>query len=630
MHEQSNYRKDIDGLRAVAVISVVIFHAFPSAIQGGFIGVDIFFVISGFLITGILLDSLNNAKFDLLDFYRRRIRRIFPALTLVFAITLLVGALVLLPSEFALLGKHVARGSIFTSNFVLLNESGYFDTLAESKPLLHLWSLAIEEQFYIAWPILLYLAHKARLRIIYVTLALLVLSFAFGLWQINDNAAKAYFLPHSRFWELLVGASLAAAARENLNSGFMPSSKIQDCLSLAGLCFIVTGLFFISSSSKFPGWIALLPTLGTAFLIASGQHAIVNRSILSNKFAVHIGLISFPLYLWHWPLLSFLRIGFGETPSTAYRMGAVVLAVLLSFLTYNFVEKKIRPLRGSISATVLLITILTFGFLGKWISHEKGFPSRQVDGQIALSGELNHDAFFEYFAKNYHPIPNEKLCADALKGNDHLRCYRSKSDEKISMAIIGDSHGEHIFPAIAKKFNEENVAYFVRDGTPLYDSPSFEPIFEAAASNEAIETIVLATYWNFRIKQLGSVDTFFEKLLITVKRLQNSGKKVIVIYGLPDFEFDPTICKHSRPFFNTSTCSESANRNLQNTNNIQDALSDLQKKLQQPVVLFNLHNYFCDDHLCKMESSGQLLFRDRNHLTIEGSLFIGEQLSAGQ
>lgn len=370
------YRSDIDGLRAVAVTSVVLFHAFPEILPGGFTGVDVFFVISGFLISTILYSNLEAGRFSMLDFYGRRIRRIFPALILVMAACYALGWFVLLPDEYAQLGKHMAGGAGFVQNFVLWSESGYFDNAAETKPLLHLWSLGIEEQFYIVWPILLWIAYRLKLNLLSITIVIAIVSFVLNIRGINvtKDLTATFYSPQTRFWELLIGATaayltlypsvkfktLCAQVLTGLNKLFQTIIWSKDKLksmsapgadavkqhangySIAGLVLLLVGMALINKHRAFPGWWALLPTVGAVLLIIAGPQGIINRTLLSNKLMVGIGLISYPLYLWHWAILSFLRIMQGEVPLWWQRAIAVLLAVILSILTYRFVEKPIR------------------------------------------------------------------------------------------------------------------------------------------------------------------------------------------------------------------------------------------------------------------------------------------------
>ena len=276
------YRPDIDGLRALAVLSVVAFHAFPNLIGGGFVGVDIFFVISGFLITTIILENLESRSFSFIEFYSRRIRRIFPALFLVLLTCYAFGWFALYASEYKQLGEHIAAGAGFLQNFVLWSESGYFDNSSDTKPLIHLWSLAIEEQFYIFWPLMLWAAFKKKFNLLKVVLLILTISFATNILTIGSNPIAAFYSPLSRFWELLIGSVWAyiTLSKEGVTNKFIVT--YSNALSVTGLFLIALAICVLNKKSAFPGWWALLPTFGAVFLIAAGKEAWVNKKIFSN------------------------------------------------------------------------------------------------------------------------------------------------------------------------------------------------------------------------------------------------------------------------------------------------------------------------------------------------------------
>lgn len=310
------YRADIDGLRALAILLVVIYHAFPKLLSGGFIGVDVFFVISGFLISTIIYEHLETNDFSFLDFYLRRIRRIFPALLVVLIACFALGWFSLLADEYKQLGKHIAGGAGFISNLVLWNESGYFDKASHSKPLLHLWSLGVEEQFYFLWPIIIFAVWRYKINLLAVAISIFVISFALNIYQIYylDNLANTFYLPHTRFWELMAGAILA---KYSLNQNMRPQNNWS---SFIGLILILIGVATVNDQSLFPGYWALLPVIGAVLIINAGPKAWVNRMIFSNPILVWIGLISFPLYLWHWPVLVFARITANGAPGHGLKL----------------------------------------------------------------------------------------------------------------------------------------------------------------------------------------------------------------------------------------------------------------------------------------------------------------------
>ena len=369
------YRPDIDGLRAVAVLSVVAFHAFPSWMKGGFIGVDIFFVISGFLISTIIFENLDRGTFSFSEFYARRIRRIFPALILVLTACLVFGWLVLIPDELNQLGKHTLAGAGFVSNFVLWSEAGYFDNSAESKPLLHLWSLGIEEQFYIVWPFVLWLGWKRNFNLLALTTAFAIFSFYLNVKEVKQDALAAFYSPQTRFWELLSGSILAwltlykkdyfSKLKLNIDrwlagavfqdKGRVVENTLPNIMAFVGCLLLAYGFLVIHKTVNFPAKLAVIPVFGAVLVILAGPKSWINRRILSNKILVWFGLVSFPLYLWHWPLLSFARIIENDMPSRSIRISAVAVSILLAWITVRFFEKPFRS--GDHRVGLKLITL---------------------------------------------------------------------------------------------------------------------------------------------------------------------------------------------------------------------------------------------------------------------------------
>src|SRR6202022_379874 len=296
------YRPDIDGLRAIAVMLVVNFHAFPEAMPGGFCGGDIFFVISGFLITGILLRELDQKRFSLLAFYNRRIRRIFPALIVVLGTTLVLGWLWMLPAAYAQLSADVFASAAFFSNIAFLLQSGYFDIESGKKPLLHLWSLGIEEQFYLFWPLILMLVARLRRSILGAASIIGIGSFVLNAALIGSNPVATFYLPFTRAWELLAGAVLVSGWSQINQTGAASNWR-----AAVGLALIAVAASVLDTTRAFPGWWAVLPVGGAALLL-SAPGAWICRTVLASRPLVWIGLISYPLYLWHWPLLVFFGL----------------------------------------------------------------------------------------------------------------------------------------------------------------------------------------------------------------------------------------------------------------------------------------------------------------------------------
>lgn len=364
MRRTLNYRPDIDGLRAVSILLVVGYHAYPSLLPGGFVGVDVFFVISGFLITQILLAQEHAGRSSIADFYARRVRRIFPALITVLAVTYAIGWFILLPDQFGLLGKNIAASVLFASNLFQLGQTEYFAPDAAENPLLHLWSLGVEEQFYIFWPLTLLLLARSSHRRGWLA-AVIIASFVTYLLTAINHKDWAFYSPVTRAWELLVGCLLAEAK--------FVRSKSSNLLSVAGLAAIVGSALFLDRSRSFPGAYAALPVVGAALIIASPNSAL-NLAALSSRVMVWIGLISYPLYLWHWPLLSYLDILRNGDPTVLEILAAVLVSVILSALTFRYVELPLRQ-RATV-APRLAFGLASIGVVGIVTIAGSGFEAR--------------------------------------------------------------------------------------------------------------------------------------------------------------------------------------------------------------------------------------------------------------
>ncbi len=434
------YRPEIDGLRAIAVMLVVIFHAAPELAPGGYVGVDIFFVISGFLITGIIWEALEANEFSLGWFYSRRVKRIFPALFLVLLFVCVVGWFMLLPDEYERLGKHIAGGAAFISNLLLWKESGYFDVVAETKPLLHLWSLGIEEQFYIVWPLGLYVLHRLRLNLYPALLVVIILSFALNLHQVGNDPVSAFYSPFARFWELALGGLLACYGMRHADP--FGSSALAEAKAWFGLLLIACAVVLLKKDSQFPGWWALMPTLGAVLLISAGSHTWICRNVLSLRGMVFVGLISYPLYLWHWPLLVFFRIHESGHPSAAIRLLAVLSSIVLAWLTFRFVEKPIRfgVGRDSGRRVALVCTPLALALVGGiGIYANTGFASR-FPNEIQALANFKYDPSIPYrvrscFLVATQPASSFGVCTDG-----------PKSAKQETMLLWGDSYAAALYP----------------------------------------------------------------------------------------------------------------------------------------------------------------------------------------
>lgn len=547
------YRPDIDGLRAIAVLLVVAHHAFPPLLPGGFIGVDLFFVISGFLISSIIFQNLQRGTFSFLDFYKRRVKRIFPALSLVLIASFVYGWFVLLPSELKQLGKHMAAGAAFVSNFAFWNESGYFDGGSKHKPLLHLWSLGVEEQYYIFWPLIVLFVWKKKFNLLKVCLMLFIVSFLINIVTVKTNSVAAFYSPASRFWELLIGSVLAYMKMHHLSwaqgvqthlAKFRSASPLSTAydgervLNTAlnnwsagiGALLLLIGVVLIDPDRRFPGSWALFPTLAAYLLITAGPQAWFNRVVLSNRLLVWVGLISFPLYLWHWPLLVFAEIHEGQTPSAAIRLAMIAGSIVLAWLTYRLVERPLRFGKDRRSVPLALCGILLgIALVGGYTYARDGFDFRFPKIIRALTN--NKVDMFEGW----------RLDACILQQDRPAKDFSDSCVDKNKRPLVflwGDSHAAALYPGFKKLQESGTVSFGIaqRNGAvcpPLLNDvrPWCKDInddsFRLIKSLKP-DVVVLYAFWPHELYDLNKMDA-------TVAELKKAGIPKIIIMGPTPF-----------------------------------------------------------------------------------------------
>jgi len=655
------YRPDIDGLRAVAVLSVVAFHAFPAWMKGGFIGVDVFFVISGFLISTIIFENLDRGTFSFAEFYARRIKRIFPAVLLVLIASFAFGWFALLADEYKQLGKHIAAGAGFVSNLVLWSEAGYFDNSAETKPLLHLWSLGIEEQFYIVWPFVLWFALKRKFNLLTLTVIVALISFSLNLKGIKQDSVATFYSPQTRFWELLSGSLLAWFAiykkgafhaytlkidgwlsnvifREPVEADGM---TLSNAISFFGSLLLMFGFWRITKDVSFPGKWAVIPILGAILIILAGPKAWINRKILSNKIAVWFGLISFPLYLWHWPLLSFVRIVESEVPNHTIRISAVVLSIFLAWLTYKFVERPIRlGGRKIFKVTLLVILMALIGYVGYNAYSREGLKFRSV-----VIAQKENSIAFEWPADRN----KNEACLRELGSLKSSYCVAS-DDYPLRIALIGDSHANAIFEFLKKYFSERGsgVIQLGQGGCPPFlnverDQENCPLIMNDTVSyierNSNITDVYITgrfaatlsgvdfggdtpvNFYSIKSLEMPNVkerDKIFNTgLRSIVDRLTKANKRVTILLDLPELNFDPKSCLKSSL---TNQCRINKNLVMERQSPYREIVLKVASDFNSKVV--DLMNAFCDANYCYAKQNGKILYRDHHHLGVWGTEYL--------
>jgi peptidoglycan/LPS O-acetylase OafA/YrhL len=443
---RARYRPDIDGLRAIAILPVVLFHAGIPGFTGGFVGVDVFFVISGYLMASLIAGEIDEGNFSLLRFYERRIRRIFPALFAMMAVCSVVAWIVMMPVELAYFGRSMIAAALFTSNIQFAKEVGYFDIGAQMKPLLHTWSLAVEEQFYIVFPPAMMVIHRVAPRgTVPILLAVLTASLAASVSGMQRDPTAVFYLAQYRAWELLIGALLA------LNIVPRPGHRLaRQVLAATGIVLIATAIFAYSEATAFPGLAALVPCLGAACVIhASAGKGAVGR-LLSVRPLVFVGLISYSLYLWHWPMIVFTRYLFGRELSPV-QGGLVVLAsLILAALSWRFIERPFRGRHGFLAtgplfATALSVMAVTLGF-GGYVAASGGAPGRLSPGIRAIyAATYDRGRFYQEGCFTESDRKGASV-ADIRSGN--LCRLGAAGGGDPDFLVWGDSHAASMAPAI--------------------------------------------------------------------------------------------------------------------------------------------------------------------------------------
>jgi peptidoglycan/LPS O-acetylase OafA/YrhL len=641
----TGYRPDIDGLRAIAVLAVVAFHAFPWVLPGGLIGVDIFFVISGYLISTIIYTGLEANRFSFLVFYGRRVARIFPALMLVLAACMALGWTALLTEESKQLGRHVASGAGFVSNFILWSESGYFDNASDTKPLLHLWSLGIEEQFYIFWPFLMWTMWKLRVHPVFAVGTVAVLSFALNVHNVASNPVGTFYSPLTRAWELAIGGVLAL-------SRWQPKRvAIREVQSITGIAALLIGLLTITKGLAFPGYWALLPTIGAA-LIISAKGAWLNRVLIAQPAMVFIGLISYPLYLWHWPLLSFARVLSGAPPDPALAVLLVAVAIALSVLTYQLVERPIRASRSlPVKAGALFATAFILGGSGYAVNALGGLDHRAV---VRLNARMNtgEDGMWG---------PHVSSCGGTMP--DIPRDWPCIVDtrEPPRLALVGDSKAGALATGVFRTSHPGSRWVYIGGSFFLTDHPDYQRpadltklIYATVANMKSVDIVVIAnaTRVMFPIPEgstttiatlpsvKGYFDIAFSAMLSTVRYLLESGKRVVLVIDNPTL-LPAEDCGERVTSLHglnkllglphrASGCAVRYSDHVQWSKQYRDVLLDVQRLHPGQVDLFDAPSVLCDTirDICGHYRADRRLYSYADHVSDYAAGLLGERLNA--
>ena len=640
-HNHNHYRPDIDGLRAIAVLSVVIFHAFPEYLGGGFIGVDVFFVISGFLITSLILREQREERFSLKHFYARRIRRIFPALSLVLGFGLVAGWICLNFMEYKQLTKHTGSSAIFITNFMLLREAGYFDNAADTKPMLHLWSLAIEEQFYLAWPLVLMFFKRLPRWLFPALVVLLLSSLGYSLSLVfKGNFEYDFYSPWSRSWELLLGASLAFGVSRQVA---IPTSW-RNMAGWVGLVFIFISACFLDKNMPFPGYWALPPTVGAALILFAGMQSNLNRVLLASRPLVAIGLISYPLYLWHWPLLSFARILESQTPGLGLRLFLVLSSFVLAWLTYRFVEKPIR-FSDRYPRAVLWLSLWMVAVL--LMSH----AVNRLDGlKFRHHGMLNADPMTLIVGAERGTL--QPTCTLAPEDMHLFKwCFNDGKTNPPNHALIGDSKGEALVYSLMRKSPAEHGWLMLGPINILRaDNDAGRAAFSALESNPNLQVIVMANALRglFPLDadtgliansavDMEAIDQMVATYTRKITQWQSLGKRVVFVVDNPTLP-DPNSCITGglTPFESLNKvlrraenpyCKLKYSDHMKGTAPFQQFITKL-KRANPALLVYDPLPLLCDipADICTIERDGKFLYSYGDHISDHAGMLIADQL----
>lgn len=464
--QAQGYRKELDGLRAIAVTAVILFHAGVAQIAGGFVGVDIFFVISGYLITGMINREIADRNFSVLIFYERRIRRIAPAFFVVIAATVIAGSVILTPAEFGALGEEALSASLFSSNIMFWQDSGYFSPDAATRPLLHTWSLGVEEQFYIVFPLVLWIACRFfRPWLIAGMFMLGLSSFLLSIYAVHCFPSAAFYLLPSRAWELLVGSFVALTPR-------LQGRKLGPLVSTLGICASLWAVLVYTDGTPFPGTSAVLPVFGAAAIISVRDGGWVYR-LLASEPLIYLGKRSFSLYLWHWPIFVFVRMLLGQSLSPGQTVGALVTILLVAHISWRYIETPFRRMRTR-PKIWLLGSSLTVGTIAAsmYIIMMQGFPSR-------FPSPVLRTLAFADDEKN--SLENGYNCVNSFVNSKYGSCAIGKTGAVVDIVVLGDSHAMSLHAAFNEVFLANNIV------GRLVSVPGCPPLFGIERVNYSID-----------------------------------------------------------------------------------------------------------------------------------------------
>ncbi|MBU1656478.1 MAG: acyltransferase [Gammaproteobacteria bacterium] len=630
------YRQDIDGLRAVAVLMVVLFHAGFDFVKGGYVGVDIFFVISGYLITRKIKHDLDKGVFSLSNFYNGRIRRLMPAYIVVSAVTFVFATNLLIPLDYKFYTTSLVTSYFSASNiFFSMMSGGYFSSRMEEFPLLHTWSLAVEEQFYYLWPAFLIICYKYKRKLnpSFLLIGIFTLSLIFSEWASSQSNTSAYFLIQYRAFELLLGALITTQHSEK----YTLKPWHNNALSIIGLIVIFASATILTKNSRFPGLNALWPSLGAAILIFSGRDASsISSKFLSLKPLVWIGLLSYSLYLWHWPIFAFLRYTHVELNSISSTL-AIFLSIVLSFFSWKYVEIPFRkqylyPFKKTL--ILLFITPAFFAlscgiivYLGNGIPQRFSPEIREITASYSSEIDLGRDCSIH--KDDYANVTLKHLtdkCAFGPNKNNHPQ-----------LLLIGDSHANHIKPFLEVLTSDAGFGsvYHVQGSCSVADGFMEGDVHDASTTPSCIKRngellrmaksfkyVVLASNWSAK----KGKDDFKRSLESVVLHVIKTGARPVIIKDVAGSQVDLSRCILYKKL-GWAKDNTNCNIPLEDFRGahelIDEAIDEIQKE-NKSVIIIDPNNILCSDNGCVTSIKNTAIYRDTSHINAIASQLLGK------
>ncbi|MBO1895823.1 acyltransferase [Shewanella sp. BF02_Schw] len=581
-----DYRREIDGLRALAVVPVILFHAGIEVFKGGFVGVDVFFVISGYLITTIILSELEQKNFSIVKFYERRARRILPALFIVMLSCLVVGYFTLMPDEFKNLGQSLVATSLFSNNIFLAITSGYWDLASEFKPLLHTWSLGVEEQYYVFIPFILLFAWKyCKSRIPLILVCVFIGSFIFAVWFMAVSPQWAFYILPARAWEISIGGLASLFLRSNYQN--LVSNRASNLLSFIGLLFVVTSIFVIDKTISSLVFYLLIPTIGATLIIVFTRVGSFTHFFLGHRSLVFLGLLSYSLYLWHQSVFAFLRIYSVEKPSIFAFIVSIVAIFVLSYLSWKFIETPFRNRKLINRYKIFYFSIvgnIFFIACGFYLNISYGVPSRVFNSTIRV----------ENIDKR---IYNEKVFAYKLDS--------FSNDRRKKLLIIGDSFARDFTNITLETYNIQNVDIIYRDDIGRCIFPYKNSLSEQLFSKA---NVIIFSTRDFKNDCIAN----------DIKYAENN-KKIIFYVGTKNFGYNLNWLIRFDDI-------ERRNRYNIISDNVLDIEYDMRDKIPPENYISLLSYTLVSNKVPITDDFGHIISSDREHLTMYGAIYFGQNL----